>query len=369
MVVKRVRKAGKKYAAQYLRLTVVSVVVAAVVTAVVGAVGTPRRLSLLPERLGPPFVGVFLQTFVVCFVVGLVGRLLNQHSSDITQFCSDRVDPLVERWNGLARRARAIITGVLTAAIVGGITATVGIVYAVPISLIVGVSLATWPVSTYWVLRQPHPTEVSSTAEESIAVRSGYAELRRLETRTLASLVGFVIGASTGGGLWFLGVDTAALVIVAGLVWLVGTVIVYNRYETGLTRRTELAIVGTTTTDDEIELAIKNGGSETVGLTNATITDTTRTRYRLGPHLTLQPGATTTVTVPSTFTLSPTTAERTLPLGYTLDRSQETPIIYARTGSVFELQHDGVDENPAWTGGESYSSQSTPISEAAHSQD
>lgn len=368
MFVKRVQKAGKTYAAQYLRLTVVSVVIAAVVTAVVGAVGTPRRISLLPARLGPPFVGVFLQTFVVCFVVGLVGRLCTQYSSDIKQFCSDRLNPLVDRWNGLARRTRAIISGIVTAVVASGITATASVVYALSVSAVVSVGLAAWPVSTYWVLRQPRSTDVSS-GEEAVAVRSGYAELRRLETRTIALLVGFVIGTATGGGLWLLGVDTGVMVIVTGVVWLVGTVIVYNRYETELTRRTELAIVGTATTDDEIELTIKNEGSETVDLTNATITDTTRTRHRLGTRVTLQPGATTTVTVPSTFTLSPTTAERTLPLGYTLDRSQETPIIYARTGSVFELQHDGADESPAWTGAESYSSQSTPISEAAHSQD
>lgn len=368
MINKRIRNAATNYVPAYLWLTVVSVVVAAVVTAVLGAVGTPRRLSVLPERFGPPFVGVFLQLFVVYFVVGVVGRVCKQHSSDLLQFCRNRLHPLVDRWGQLARRTRALITGVLTTVVVGVVTATAGVIYGVPVSAAVAVGLTVWPVSTYWVLRQPRSTAVSS-GTESVAVRSGYAELRRLETRMLALLVGYVIGAATGGGLWLLGVDRRAIVIAAGVVWMGGMGIVYNRYARGLTRRRELAIVGTTTGDDEIELSIKNRGGETVELTNATITDTTGTRYRLGTLLRLQPGATTSVTVPSTFRLTPTTAERTLPLGYTLDRSQETPIIYARSGSVFELQCDDVDENSAWTDSESYSSQSRPVPEAAYSQD
>jgi len=367
MFVKRLRKAGTKY----LRLTVVSLVVAAVVTAVVTAIGDPQRLSLLPERVGPAFVGVFLQTFVVLFVIGLVSRLLKQNSDKMKTVWSEQVGgPLVDRWNGLARRTRAIVVGILTALIAGGSTAVAAVVYTVPLSVVGAISLCGWPVGTYWALRR-RPSTGTSSAAKSVAVQSRYAELRQLETRTMALLVGFVVGAVTGGGLWLLGVDVAPTAVIAGLVWLVATVIVYNRYETTLARRTELAMVETMTIDDEIELSIKNKGRETVGLTSATIRDTTHTHYRLRKDITLQPGRTATMRLPASFTYSPTTTERTLPLGYTLDRSQEAPIIFSETGSAFELQHGHINtDTKEWTDtDERYNPQSTAVANGATSQD
>jgi hypothetical protein len=373
MFVKRLRKVGKKYAAQYLRVTLLSVVVAAVTTAIISAGGNLRQLAVLPAWLGPSFLRVFVQAFVVCFVIGLVLRLLSARKADIKQAYDERIGgPLVDRWTGLARRTRAVLTGLLTALVVGGVAAAAGVVYTIRPPLIAGVCLLAWPVGTYWSLGR-QSTDTSSSVGTSLAVRSRYADLRQQETRTIALLVGFLIGAATGGGLWLLGVDTAPTAVIGGLVWLVATVIAYNRYESKLTERTALAIAATEPTEagEAVELTIKNEGYETVELTNPTIRDTTHERYRIGRELTLQPGGCTTMRLPSSFTWSSTTAERTLPLGYTLDRSQAAPIIYTRQGEAFELQGD--DEavgSDGWASHEEADTpQSTAVPNGAHGQE
>jgi len=373
MPLRRFKKSGQKYVAKYLRLTLLSLVVTAVVTAVISAVGNPRQVSVLPERLGPPLVAVFIQVFVVCFVGGLVIRLVSAHSANLEQAFDERIGgPLADRWTGLARRTRAIITGMATAVVAGAVAAVVGVVYAVPLSLIGAVCLLAWPVGTYWSLRR-QSTADSANIGEWVAVRTRYADLRQQETRTVALLAGFLIAATTGTGLWLVGADTAASAGIAGLVWLVATVIVYNRYESTLTERTALAIVSTTTTSERagLELTIKNRGEETVDLTNPTFEDTTHERYRIERGLTLQPGGCATIQLPSSFTPSSSTAERTLPLGYTLDRSQAAPIVYTRQGTAFELQHDGpTEENTAWAGSdETYTPEPAAVPNGAHSQD
>lgn len=362
MSVAGLRKAGKKYATQYARVTIVSFVAATVVAAVVGAVRNGRPISVLPQWIDlPQFVRVFVLSFVLFFIVGLLVRLLKQHSTDLKQLWEDRLGgPLVERWNGLARRTQAIISGVLAAVAAGVGTAVAGFVYTVPSAVIGGACLLAWPVGTYWALRQRPSVEGTSGITGLVATRSRYGELRHLETRTVALLIGFVIGAASGSGLWLLGVDTAVTATIATLVWLAATVIVYNRYETVLMRRTELAIVSTEsiTADDEIELTIKNRGRETVELVNPTLRDTTHEHYQFTEELGVQPGGKTTLKLPSTFTVSTTTAERTLPLGYTLDRSQDAPIVYSQTGSAFELQQGRETDWPETN--TEYGSQSRP---------
>ncbi|MFW6321567.1 MAG: hypothetical protein ACOC0Z_06910 [Halohasta sp.] len=371
MIVKAVRKAGKKYAKKYARVTVLSILAAAVLTAVFGALGDPSRLSMLPRPFDVPLsVSLFLTAFVVCFVIGLLGRLVGTHSDTLKTMWSDRIDPLVARWNAIARRTRAIIVGVLAALVAGAVTAVAGMVVAVPLSQVVGAALLAWPVGTYWTLARSGRD--TSGLREAIDDRSRYVELRHMETRTIALLLGYLIAAATAGGLWALGVETAAAAAIAGLVWLVATVVVYNRYETVLTDRTELAIVDTDPVDDELELSITNEGRETVELIAPTIRDTTRNRYRLADRLRLQPGGRATVKLPSTFRLAPTDLERTLPLGYTLDRSQPAPTVYSRTGTAFELQRqepgDAPEDGPAWSDDVEYTP-STAVPAGTHTRE
>ena len=379
MFVKRLKKGTKKYAARYLRVTVLSIVVAAVLTAVLSGVGSPRQVVVLPDWLGPVFLRVFVQAFVVCFVLGLFVRLLSAHKADLKKAYDERIGgPLVDRWTGLARRTRAILAGIMTAVGAGTVTAATAAVtasaegvYVVPLAVVAGVGLLAWPVGTYWSLARQSTAESTGTGK-SVAVKSRYADLRHQETRTIALLVGFLIGAATGGGLWLLGVSAVATAGIAGLVWLVATVLAYNRYASTLTERTALAIVAaeSTTAGEAVELTIKNRGHETVDLAEPTILDTTHERYRIGRPLRLQPGDCATMRLPSSFTWSATTAERTLPLGYTLDRSQAAPRIYTRQGEAFELQHDDAAETDPWTSHEETDApRSTAVTQGAHGQD
>jgi len=364
MSLKAVRKAGKKYAKRYARLTVISVVTAVVVTAIVGAIGDPSRISLLSQRFELPImVGVFLQTFVACFALGLLIRVINKNVTKVKKFLSKLVDPLVKRWNGVARRTRAIIVGLLAAVVAGGLTAVADFYLTVPLSLIGGVCLFVWPVGTYWTLAR-RPARGSR-----FTGWSRYVELRHMETRTVALLVGYLIASTIGTGLWALGVETPAAAAIAGLVWLGATVVVYNRYETILTDRTELSISAAEPTEEEIELSMINQGHETVELVAPTIRDTTRDHYQLTDHLTLQPGEKASVNLPSTFRLAPTDIDRTLPLGYTLDRSQPAPTVYSQTGSAFELQRGESVDEPAWDDDDFEYAQPTAVPKSAHGQD
>ena len=369
MSIKQVRKAGTKYAKRYARLTVVSAVVAAVLTAIVGAVGDPGRLAVLPGWLDrPAFVAVFVQTFAACFAVGLLVRVLARNWTKLKTLWTDSIGgPLADRWRGLTRRTQAVLIGFATAIVAGGVTAGVGLLTPVPRWLVAVGALLAWPVGTYWGLARPRPTV--GTADDA-GGRRRYAELRHLETRTIALLVGYLIAATTGGGIRLLGVGPAVTVAVALAVWLVATVIVYDRYERVLVERSVLAVADTDRANgrEGVELTIANTGHEPVALPAPTLVDTAGDRYRLAERLTVQPGGTTAVELPAAFRLTPTDAERTLPLGYTLDRSRAAPCLYTETGGAFVLQSSEPDSEPAWP--ETVESDTGTVGRpAAHGQD
>lgn len=375
MYLKRLRKAGKKYGKKYFRVIIVSVVVAAVLTAVAGEIGNLSQLLLIPRLAGLPlFVLLYLQLFVGLFGIGLLLGLLRKNSQKLRSKWTKSVgEPLSQRWKGLSRRLQAILLGLLVAVLAGGTTAAVDLVYPIPLAVSSGVSLLAWPIGTYWALTATTSTETEASVMRSLSVRSRYAKLRQLETRTIALLVGFVIAAVTGGGIRWLGVNTVSTVGVAGLVWLVAAIVVYNQYETATTTRTELEIIATETTaaTDTIEVSIKNSGVETVTLPKPTLKDTNNELYVVNKDLRLQPGDRDTIRLPSVFSLAPSDVERTLPLGYTLDRSQQTPTIYSQTGCTFELQQQDTNtKTAAWTDrGTEHTSQSTAVPNMAGSQD
>lgn len=375
MYLKRLRKAGKKYAKRYFRITIVSFVAAAVLTAVAGSLWNLHRLSVLPQWLDVPlFVHLYVQLFIGLFAIGLLLGLLRKYSPKLKSAWTKSIgEPLGRRWKGLSRRLQAILLGFLTAVLVGGITVAVRFVYPISLSVIAGVYLLSWPVGTYWALTAITSTETEASATRSLSVWSRYAMLRQLETRTIALLVGFVIATAVGGGIWWLGVSTISTVGVAGLVWLVATIVSYNQYEKTMATRTELEIVATetTTTTDEIEVSIKNSGVDTVELNNPTLRDTHNELYVVDRDLRLRPGDRDTIRLPSEFSLAPNDVERTLPLGYTLDRSQQSPMVYSQTGLVFELQQDETTpETDSWGDRDAeLTSQSTTVPNRASSQD
>ena len=370
MSISGLRKTGETYAKRYARLTMLSVAIAAVLTAVVGAASTPGRLAVLPGRLSiPPTVAVFIQFFGLCFALGLVGRVIYQNLGKLQSLFAEWIgNPLRERWGRLARRTQAVLFGLCWTLVSGGLAAAGVVYYGLPLALVAAVMLCTWPPSTYWLLGRRPAT--GSTDAEQHTVRLRYPTLRQLETRTIAALAGFLVAAVVGSGLWLVGVEPRWAAVVAVLVWLVSTVVGYNRYASALETRSELALVDHRTRDDgTVELVVRNDGLEPVFLTRATITDTRTERYYLTDSIQLSPASRATLRLPSSFAVSPTDAERTLPLGYTLDRSQPTPVLYSQSGIAFELNRESTDDRAFEDPTPAYTTSSTAIGGGTHSHE
>ena len=373
MSVNGLRKTGEKYAKRYFRLTILSVAIAAVLTAIVGAAGTPGRFSVLPGWLSvPPTVAVFVQTFGLCFAIGLVGRIGIRNLEKLRGLFAEYIgDPLRDRWNRLARRTQAVLFGCCWL-LVSGALAAVGVVYfGYPTLGIAAVMVCMWPLATYWLLRRrpaTQPVVGDSSTGDTANSRYSFATLRQLETRTIAVLFGFLLAVALGSGLLGLGVELRGTVGLGALVWLVSTVIVYNRYASVLETRSVLTIVASGSPDgDLVELVVRNNGLDAVDLTHATVTDTKTDRYHLTQSIQLSPGSRATLGVPASFAVSPTDAERTLPLGYTLNRSQPTPVVYTQSGEAFALTRESTDEGSELT--PTYSESSTALAATTHSQD
>ena len=370
MSVSNLRKTGEKYAKRYARLTMLSVAVAAVLTAVAGAASTPRRVAVLSGWVPiPPTVAVFVQFFGVCFAVGLVCRILLQNLETLRALFAEWIgEPLRARWMRLARRTQAVLFGVCCS-IAGGAVVTAGVVYySYRPTVVAATMVCIWPLATYWLLGR-RPT-AGSTDTNLSPVRTRYATLRHLETRTIAALGGFLLATAIGSGLWLFGVDSPWATVVGVVVWVVSTVVAYNRYASGLETRSDLRIVRYQSRGDDLELVVRNDGLEHVNLTRATITDTRTDRYHLTDSLRLSPASSATLCLPASFAVSPTDSERTLPLGYTLNRSQPTPVVYTRSGAAFELARTQSDDNDNHTFVEptpEYTVSSTAVGASTHS--
>ena len=337
MSISGLQKTAEKYAKRYVRLTLLSIAAAVVLTAIVGVTGTHSRVSVLSGRLSiPPVAAVFVQLFGLCFAIGLLGRLLFRVGKKLRSLVTEWIgNPLRARWARLARRTQALVFGVCCMLLSGAVSTAVVLYYDYPVPIVAAVMLCTWPVATYWAVRRRRAVRVEAG---STTVRTPYAELRQLETRTIALLVSFVPASTVGGGLWLLGVERLSAVGVAVLVWAVSTVVVYNLYASSFETQSALTIVAAGSRDDEIvELVVRNDGYELVDLTSATITDTRMDRYHLTDPLQIPPASSVTLCLPESFAVLPTDSERSLPLDYTLNRSQPTPIIYTQSGAAFEL--------------------------------
>lgn len=345
MPISGLQKTGEKYAKRYARLTMLSVAAAVVLTAVVGAASTHTQVAVLSSWVPvPTTVAVFVQFFGLCFALGLVGRVLFQNFEKLQALFTDWIgDPLRERWLRLARRTQAVVFGVCCSLLGGGIAAAGVSYYDSSVAFVVATMVAAWPLATYWLLgRRP---AVSSAATETLTVRNPYAMLRHLETRTIAALFGFLLASAVASGLWLVGVDPVSAVGVGVLLWTVSTVVSYNRYVSTAETRSDLKIVDYGPRAGTLEVVVRNASHEMIDLTGATITDTRTDRYHLTDRLQLSPASSATLCLPESFAVEPTDSERTLPLGYTLNRSQPTPIVYTQSGAAVELSRNTTEDD------------------------
>ncbi|ELZ08811.1 hypothetical protein C478_18046 [Natrinema thermotolerans DSM 11552] len=210
--------------------------------------------------------------------------------------------------------------------------------------------LISWPVITgIFVLRSR--CIVDDDCDRSTSIRIGYLHARGLESRTMSVIVGSLFAVLGGFVTWLTSIrvadwDSVLLATsVALLLWILVTVLVYNRYDAQTSELTDLTISDINQPDNRKtwEMAIKNESNETIDLSLAKIRDTKFDLYQFGVDTDLGPGAVCTFNAPEEFRLAPTDDSWELPLGYTLKQGSDTPVILTQTGKMYALQRDGVE--------------------------
>lgn len=174
----------------------------------------------------------------------------------------------------------------------------------------------------------------------ALLVRSGFAQVRRIQTMTVALSLGLLVGV-LGALLVSEAVGGILPTLLAFLVvWAVATLVGFQWF-----RRTDVAHSGLVITDvrerssGRRELAVANERDERVDLRNAKIRDTEQDLYRTNVDVLLSPGGTETFDIPPEFSLVPATDEfaTDLPLGLAVSKSEESPVVVTRDGRTFEL--------------------------------
>lgn len=186
----------------------------------------------------------------------------------------------------------------------------------------------------------------------TILIRTGFAQVRRIQTMTVALGIGFLVGvlgallvSVTLGGLVPTLVAFLVLLLVAtygALRWFQRTDIEYS----------DLVIVDVRdrSSGRRRELAVVNERDRRVDLRDAKIRDTAYDLYRTNIDVILAPGQTETFDIPPGFSLFPSTdnVATDLPLGLSLSKSADAPVIVTRSGEKFKLRWaEGVAEQAA----------------------
>lgn len=252
-------------------------------------------------------------------------------------------------WDQIATWAQATLIGLVSALGVTVLLLAVQAFWRVSDLTVVSGFLLAWPVATgMWVVRQRC---IDSDCPRKTSIRVGYTHAKGLESRTMAIILGALVGIFGGLLTWYgsvrIGEWDPALPagVVALLLWISVTIVTYNRYDEQTARQTGLAIVAVNRpeTRETYEINIKNESSDPIDLSMAKIRDTAFNLYRFGVDTTLGPGETCTFNPPERFELAPNNDFWELPLGYTLKQGSETPAILTRNGEMYGLQRDQLD--------------------------
>ena len=184
----------------------------------------------------------------------------------------------------------------------------------------------------------------------ALLVRTGFAQVRRIQSLTVALSLGFLVGI-IGAMLASLTVGSL-LVTVLGflLAWALGTLGTLRWFQRTDIAYSDLVIVDVRdrSSGRRRELAVANERDERVDLRNAKIRDTEYDLYRTNIDVLLGPGQTETFDIPPGFSLYPSSEALTtdLPLGFSLSQSADAPVIVTRDGEKFTLRWaDGVVED------------------------
>ena len=183
----------------------------------------------------------------------------------------------------------------------------------------------------------------------ALLVRSGFAQVRRIQSVTVALALGFLLGV-IGALLASLTVGNLLVtVLVFLLVWLLGTYAALRWFQRTDVAYSDLVIVDVRerSSGNRRELAVANERDERVDLRDAKIRDTGYDLYRTNIDVILGPGQTETFDIPPGFSLFPATEAMAsdLPLGFSVSQSADAPVVVTRDGQKFKLRWaDGVRE-------------------------
>lgn len=257
----------------------------------------------------------------------------------------------LSRWN------RVVLTGGVLA---GG--AAVGVVlvdallleHVLPGVVPLGVLYLGWPLASFLILRQIRRSEKGFFSV--LLVKSGFAQMRQLQTVTVALAVGFlfalVVAVVLQVVLSVFQVTTVAFLV----VWLLGTLAAGWWFDRSITR-TDLVVeeVRERSTNRSRELTVTNTGEETIDMRNAKIRDTEYDLYRTSMEIVLGAGQTGQFTIPPEFSLYPSEHDLgiDLPFGFTISQGADAPVLVTREGVEYELQfgpHDDGDGEPSDAG-------------------
>lgn len=187
-----------------------------------------------------------------------------------------------------------------------------------------------------------------------LLVRSGFAQVRRIQSVTVALALGVLLGA-IGAVLASLTVDNLVVtLLVFFLAWLLGSYLSLRWFRRTDVAHSDLVIVDVRerSSGGRRELAVANERDERVDLRDAKIRDTGYDLYRTNIDVVLGPGQTEAFDIPPSFSLFPSTEAMAsdLPLGFSVSQSADAPVIVTRDGEKFELRWaDGVRERGAGT--------------------
>lgn len=182
-----------------------------------------------------------------------------------------------------------------------------------------------------------------------LLVKTGFAQVRRIQTVTVALGLGLLIGvigallvSEAGGGI-------LPTLLAFLIVWGVATIVTLYWF-----RETDVAYSDLVITDirerssgRRRELVVANRRDDRVDLKQAKIRDTEHDLYRTNVNVVLAPGQTETFDLPPDFSLFPSADDfaTDLPLGFVVSKGTEAPVVVTRDGEKFKLRWgEGVPE-------------------------
>ena len=236
--------------------------------------------------------------------------------------------------------ARTLYVGALIAGVVAKLAGFTfdGVIpgYAPP-----AIFLAGWSICLYLLFRRRHTIEDSAITR--LLTRTGYAQMRQVETVSVAVATGFVLAVVVAALVGIAGTTPGSFfqrtALSVAVVWPMVTIATSVGWPTR--ERLELVIkdINVRSSTEHREVTLRNIGNQPINLRDAKMTDANNALYHLNISASLGAGETAKFEIPSTFELA--THDRytvfSLPFELVLTREATEPKVITRDGRKFVL--------------------------------